>query len=69
MVRNLADHKTRFVDWLVQARRRIAVVSMIVVTIAAAGLLRLPLETDESIFFADDNPNYQAEQSLTRTYG
>ncbi|MEN7342103.1 MAG: MMPL family transporter [Pseudomonadota bacterium] len=65
----MADLKARFVDKLVHARASIATLSLTLVLVACIGLLKLSLETDESIFFADENPNYQAEQALTRTYG
>ncbi|MEM7765485.1 MAG: MMPL family transporter [Pseudomonadota bacterium] len=49
--------------------RRMAMIAVATVLVCMSGLLNLKLETDESIFFADDNPNYIAEQALTATYG
>ena len=43
--------------------------SVVATLLLTPGALLLTLETDESIFFADDNPNYIAEQALERQYG
>ncbi|MFK8052614.1 MAG: RND family transporter [Woeseiaceae bacterium] len=59
----------RLTKCLVDRRRFISLFGAAIVLLCAAGLIQLKLETDESIFFADDNPNYIAEQALMRTYG
>ena len=59
----------RFCRWLVDRAGAVAAVATLAVVAAGLGMTQLRLETDDSIFFDDDNPNYMAEQALQRDYG
>lgn len=59
----------RFVAWLTRRNLLAAGAALLFVIAAGAGLTRLKLETDDSIFFDDDNPNYIAEQALSDDFG
>lgn len=63
------DKAEQFVAKLVSRHMAFAIFAGLVVVLCATGMLQLRLETDDSIFFADDNPNYIAEKALTATYG
>ena len=59
----------RFCRWLVDRAGAVAAAAVLAVVAAGLGMTQLRLETDDSIFFDDDNPNYMAEQALQRDYG
>ncbi|MEM1440662.1 MAG: efflux RND transporter permease subunit [Pseudomonadota bacterium] len=59
----------RFCRWLVDRAGTVAIAGLIACIAAGLGMTQLRLETDDSIFFDDDNPNYIAEKALQRDYG
>ena len=58
-----------FCGLLVRQRTRLAILGLSLVALLGAGLTQLRLETDDSIFFDDDNPNFIAEQALSEDFG
>ena len=59
----------RFCHWLISHPRVPAMAALVLCVATGLGLTRLGIETDDSIFFADDNPNYIAERALQDDFG
>ncbi|MEL7309977.1 MAG: MMPL family transporter [Pseudomonadota bacterium] len=59
----------RFCRWLVERDGLAASLALMLVIATGFGLTRLALETDDSIFFDLDNPNYVAELALQDQFG
>ena len=62
----------KFLPWqvlLLSAAGTVAIAGLIDCVAAGLGKTQLRLETDDSIIFDDDNPNYIAEKALQRDYG
>ncbi|MEM9172553.1 MAG: MMPL family transporter [Pseudomonadota bacterium] len=58
-----------FCRTLLERAYSIAAFAFCLTFLLGIGLTQLSLQTDESVFFADDNPNYIAELALQRDYG
>ncbi|MEL6868959.1 MAG: MMPL family transporter [Pseudomonadota bacterium] len=54
---------------LIAHARAALLLAAVLVVMLGAGALRLSLQTDESVFFDDANPNYIAEQALNADFG
>ena len=61
--------EARFGEWVVATRWPIIVVSLVLVAVAASGILFLKFSTNYRMFFSQDNPQLLALESLENAYG
>ncbi|MEO0575879.1 MAG: MMPL family transporter [Pseudomonadota bacterium] len=60
---------SRFCQWLLDNAHAAMGIAVVLIIALGIGVLQLRLETDESIFFDDGNPNYIAELALQADFG
>ena len=61
--------ETRFGEWVIAARWPIIAVTLLLVAVAASGVLFLKVSIDYRMFFAGDDPDLLAFESVENTYG
>src|SRR3569832_2460800 len=62
------DTDMKFLPWLVRHPRRVIALTLLLVTVAAAGLAHLQQTADYRIFFIPNDPHLAAAEALQATY-
>ena len=65
----LRSFESRFGEWVIAARWPVILISLVLVAVAASGVMFLKFTTNYRIFFDEDNPQFLEFKALENTYG